>query len=82
MSPADQAVFEDVLRRPHGLVLLTGPTGSGKTTTLYAAIQELLKGEREEPSEAVRALGITGHCGVMIASAVEIVEKLLQEEGK
>ena len=45
MSPADQAVFEDVLRRPHGLVLLTGPTGSGKTTTLYAAIQELLKGD-------------------------------------
>lgn len=44
MSAADRAVFEGVLRRPHGLVLLTGPTGSGKTTTLYAAIQELLKG--------------------------------------
>ena len=45
MSPADRAVVERVIRRPHGLVLLTGPTGSGKTTTLYAAIQELLKGE-------------------------------------
>jgi type II secretory ATPase GspE/PulE/Tfp pilus assembly ATPase PilB-like protein len=44
MSPADRAVFDGILRRPHGLVLLTGPTGSGKTTTLYAAIQELLKG--------------------------------------
>ena len=31
-----------VLAQPHGLVLLTGPTGSGKTTTLYAAIQRLL----------------------------------------
>ena len=45
MSDSDRAAFEAVLRRPHGLVLLTGPTGSGKTTTLYAAIQELMKGE-------------------------------------
>ena len=45
MSEADRAVFDGVLRRPHGLVLLTGPTGSGKTTTLYAAIQELMKGD-------------------------------------
>ena len=45
MSAADREVFERVLKRPHGLLLLTGPTGSGKTTTLYAAIQELLKGE-------------------------------------
>lgn len=42
MSPADRATFEGVLAAPHGLVLLTGPTGSGKTTTLYAAIQHLL----------------------------------------
>lgn len=38
----DRAVFERVISSPHGLVLLTGPTGSGKTTTLYAAIQYLL----------------------------------------
>ena len=43
MSVADRALFDKVLRRPFGLVLLTGPTGSGKTTTLYAAINELLK---------------------------------------
>lgn len=43
LAAADRSVFEDVLTRPHGLVLLTGPTGSGKTTTLYAAIQLLLK---------------------------------------
>jgi len=42
--------------------------------------RELLKNEKEEPSEAVRALGITNHCGVMIASAVELVEQLLKEE--
>ena len=45
MDEKDSAIFEEVIKRPHGLVLLTGPTGSGKTTTLYAAIQELMKGE-------------------------------------
>lgn len=44
MNESDRAEFGAVLSRPHGLVLLTGPTGSGKTTTLYAAIRELLKG--------------------------------------
>ena len=43
MSACDRALFDKVLRRPFGLVLLTGPTGSGKTTTLYAAINELMK---------------------------------------
>lgn len=33
--------FQSVLDRPHGIVLVTGPTGSGKTTTLYAALQAL-----------------------------------------
>ena len=33
--------FQDLLRQPNGVVLVTGPTGSGKTTTLYAALQEL-----------------------------------------
>lgn len=42
--PGDSLVtMKQMLTRPHGLVLVTGPTGSGKTTTLYSAI-ELIKG--------------------------------------
>ena len=44
MDGPDLERFSRVLSRPHGLVLLTGPTGSGKTTTLYAAIRRLLDG--------------------------------------
>ena len=38
MSERDITVFERLLERPNGIVLVTGPTGSGKTTTLYAAL--------------------------------------------
>jgi len=41
MSPAMLEQFRTILREPHGIVLVTGPTGSGKTTTLYAALREL-----------------------------------------
>ncbi len=46
MRQNDQRVFESALAKPHGLVLLTGPTGSGKSTTLYAAISELMNKQR------------------------------------
>ncbi len=35
-------IFEDLIARPHGIVLVTGPTGCGKTTTLYAALQAIV----------------------------------------
>ncbi|ARU31020.1 MSHA biogenesis protein MshE [Sulfuriferula sp. AH1] len=41
MPPAMLARFRAILKRPNGLILVTGPTGSGKTTTLYGALSEL-----------------------------------------
>lgn len=41
MSPDALRVFRHLIRQPHGMILSTGPTGSGKSTTLYGALQEL-----------------------------------------
>jgi type IV pilus assembly protein PilB len=47
LAEDDFARFQNLIKRPNGIFLVTGPTGSGKTTTLYSAINELNTTERK-----------------------------------
>lgn len=56
MMEEDEGRLRDLIARPHGIILVTGPTGSGKTTTLYAALEHLNSASRnimtvEDPIE-------------------------------
>ncbi|MBY7836927.1 type II secretion system ATPase GspE [Vibrio fluvialis] len=56
MTERNHDNFRHLIERPHGILLVTGPTGSGKSTTLYAGLQELNSNERniltvEDPIE-------------------------------
>jgi type IV pilus assembly protein PilB len=47
LSEKDFRAFQNLIRRPNGIILVTGPTGSGKTTTLYAALNDLNRPDRK-----------------------------------
>jgi general secretion pathway protein E len=75
-------IFRDALMRPHGIVLVTGPTGSGKTTTLYTALQELNKPEVkiltvEDPveyqMEGVNQIQVKPQIGLTFANALRSI---------
>lgn len=71
--------FSEAISRPHGIVLVTGPTGSGKTTTLYGAIEQLRTGREkiltvEDPVEyelpGVPQIPVNEKVGVTFAAAL------------
>jgi len=71
--------FEGVLAQPYGIILVTGPTGSGKTTTLYSALQKLNKEDInlmtvEDPVEyqfpRIRQVQINPKAGLTFATAL------------
>ncbi len=47
LSPGNHQTLTQLIHKPHGIVLVTGPTGSGKTTTLYASLNALIQENRE-----------------------------------
>jgi general secretion pathway protein E len=77
--PPEQEMFESFVSRTHGLVLVTGPTGSGKTTTLYSTLQ-FLSGPTvnittiEDPIEMVREefnqIAVHKRVGITFGSAL------------
>jgi type IV pilus assembly protein PilB len=78
----DLTLLRTALQRPHGLVPVTGPTGSGKTTTLYAALTELNTGDRsiitlEDPIEyempQIRQSQVNVRAGLTFASGLRSI---------
>jgi general secretion pathway protein E len=74
--------FKEVLALPHGIILITGPTGSGKSTTLYAALKQLNTSERkiitvEDPveyqMEGVNQIQAKPQIGLTFASALRSI---------
>jgi type IV pilus assembly protein PilB len=78
-APQALAAFEDAIRAPYGMILVTGPTGSGKTTTLYSALDRLNQLETnlmtaEDPVEfnirGINQVQIREHIGLSFAAAL------------
>jgi type IV pilus assembly protein PilB len=78
-APQALAAFEEAIRAPYGMILVTGPTGSGKTTTLYSALDSLNQLETnimtaEDPVEfnirGINQVQIREHIGLTFAAAL------------
>ena len=85
MLPEELARFQKLLLRPYGILFVTGPTGSGKTTTLYAALEQLYTKEKtfvtiedpvEFPLEGVVQIPVQPKIGLTFAEALKSVLRL------
>lgn len=82
LDSEEMAKFDNILANPHGIVLVTGPTGSGKSTTLYTALSELNTEEVniitvEDPVEAningINQVHVNVKAGLTFASALRSI---------
>ncbi len=82
MPTAALARFEHAITQPYGAVLVTGPTGSGKSTTLYAGLSQINDGERsvvtiedpvESPVEGVKQMQVAVKAGVTFATGLRAI---------
>jgi len=82
MEADHRRMITDVIRRPHGMLLVTGPTGSGKTTTLYSMLTRLNSEERkiittEDPVEyqlqGINQIQVKSEIGLTFAGALRSI---------
>ncbi|HEY8677454.1 MAG TPA: GspE/PulE family protein [Candidatus Dormibacteraeota bacterium] len=82
LSQGSLTTFMELIRSPYGMILVTGPTGSGKTTTLYAALSELDRSEQnvmtiEDPVEYtfenVNQIQINRLAGITFANGLRAI---------
>jgi general secretion pathway protein E len=82
MEPETRQSFERLINRPHGIILITGPTGSGKTSTMYAALQQINTVDRhiitiEDPVEyhidGVNQVQVDAEFGVTFPAALRSI---------
>ena len=81
-SEVDLAKFDQFIRMPHGIILVTGPTGSGKSTTLYSSLRKISTPENniitvEDPIEMIHEdfnqIGVQPAIGVTFASILKTI---------
>ena len=84
-APGNLALFNRMIARPHGMVLVTGPTGSGKTTTLYAALSAIKSVENkiitiEDPVEydleGISQIHVNTKVGLSFAAGLRSILRL------
>ncbi len=82
LSPENMILVQEALKKPYGLILITGPTGSGKTTTLYSMLTELNNEEKnivslEDPVEyhidGINQSQVTPEIGYTFASGLRSI---------
>jgi type IV pilus assembly protein PilB len=82
MQPSEREHFEHAIAKPYGAILVTGPTGSGKSTTLYGALTAINDGERtiltiEDPVEApiagIKQMQVAVKSGVTFARGLRSI---------
>jgi type IV pilus assembly protein PilB len=82
MDSADRDRFREAINKPYGAVLVTGPTGAGKTTTLYAALAALNTGQRsiitiedpvESPLHGIKQMQVNSKARVTFATGLRSI---------
>lgn len=83
--PKSQSVFEQMLKKPYGMVVVSGPTGAGKTTTLYTALNSMDKEAKkiitlEDPVEYrfenINQIQVNPRAGLTFASGLRSIVRL------